>query len=252
MRRAEVRCAAALVLSLACASGAFGTLGCASGAPATREAASSEFGAPVGRVVEQPRTEGRDVIAYRRLVRSDFKASAPPPEFALHRDQVGAATCGLIEPAPGTSIRVRSIAPDSTAAAAGAGGQRFVAWVPGLRFRALMDRACSWWNPDSGQAPDYVLEHEQIHFAIFELTTRDLNRRATRLEAALRSEAPTLEAARDAAQRKFRDELGRALQASLERSTRFDRETSFSYDPARQREWAEQVERELEASASDH
>ena len=43
-----------------------------------------------------------------------------------------------------------------------------------LRFRAQMDRKCSWWNPkDLGFPQEYILEHEQIHFALCELGARD-------------------------------------------------------------------------------
>ena len=37
----------------------------------------------------------------------------------------------------------------------------------------------AWWNDKiASEQPAYVLEHEQIHFAIFELEARALNARA--------------------------------------------------------------------------
>ena len=41
-------------------------------------------------------------------------------------------------------------------------------------------------------------------------------------------------------------EVRKTFEAAHERSNRFDEETSFSHDPERQREWAEQIARELE------
>ncbi len=65
------------------------------------------------------------------------------------------------------------IFPEPATDPTGADGYR--ARIEGLRFDALMSRSCSWWNPDNAVSPAYVLQHEQIHFDIFEVTERRLN-----------------------------------------------------------------------------
>ena len=60
---------------------------------------------------------------------------------------------------------------------------RVRARVHNLAFTAFMDRDCSWWNPQyTGLPHEYILEHEQIHFALFEIAARRLNQQAARIQ----------------------------------------------------------------------
>ena len=70
-----------------------------------------------------------------------------------------------------------------------------------LRFFAQMDRNCSWWNPgEVGLPDDYILEHEQIHFALFELEARRLNESAAEIGEAVSVTADSKEEAARGAQ----------------------------------------------------
>jgi hypothetical protein len=128
----------------------------------------------------------------------------------------------------------------------GEGSTEYEVYPVELRFVAMMDRGCSWWNEaNDTQPPEYVLEHEQIHFALFELEARRLNSRSEEIRRRLRRRGGTIEEASAAVQAELEGALGEALERVLERSIRLDEETSMSYDAERQREWAVRVEKEL-------
>ena len=97
--------------------------------------------------------------------------------------------------------------------------------------------------------PDYVLQHENIHFAIVELVARDLNRRAPELIQRMSKRAATGEAALAAAKQEFNAEFELAIQRTLERNRSFDHETSLGFKPERQEAWAQLIEQELADTA---
>ena len=104
----------------------------------------------------------------------------------------------------------------------------------------------TWWNPKP-QAPlpaPYVLEHEQIHFALTELHARKLSARVQGLE--LEAEAGAGQAAIQSA---LEETMQRAGDELVDENTRFDRDTSGRYEPANQARWRADVEARLAASA---
>lgn len=180
-----------------------------------------------------------DVIPFGPLSRDDFLAEEPPASFAQYRDRIGAATCAYIMASPHSQIEVQR-----------QGERRFVATVRALRFQAVMNRSCSWWNEANDLDAAYVLEHEQVHFALFELGARGLNARAVVLEATARAAADDPATAARELQAHLRTVLEQATHEVMRRGDDFDRATSLRYDPVRQREWAERVVRELAETRS--
>ncbi|MEE8557403.1 MAG: hypothetical protein V3T14_05905 [Myxococcota bacterium] len=179
-----------------------------------------------------------DLISYRTLTRGDFKADAPPPSLS-HPERMGALTCGYVMPAPETQAMVSHIRqPDGTF--------RYEGSVRNLGFRAVMNRNCSWWNDDFPSfSSEYVLEHEQIHFAIVEIGARRANERADEIARSIRSRGRDYRAAGEKTQGKFEAALGRLTEQIMNRHTRFDEDTSLGHFPEKQREWLERIEREL-------
>ncbi len=122
-------------------------------------------------------------------------------------------------------------------------------------FRATLRRECSFWNRVGGpvgkavalasvlsglpavvpvKQPDwYVLQHEQIHFAIMEVASRQLSRTIAKLAA--RHSGPELVV------RAY--EL--TLQHAQERHNTFDRETSGKFDPDSLERWVRVLEHQL-------
>jgi len=174
-----------------------------------------------------------DLIPYRKLRRDDFRASHPPPSFGENAAQMGAITCATIRSRPGARFTSELRGADIEVG------------IEGLEFEAMMDRGCSWWN-DAREvySSAYMLEHEQVHLALFEVEARRLTRRLTRARiSARRGVDPDELAAR--MQRRIDGEVESATRAVLERSLRFDEDTSLRHRPALQRRWFETLEAEL-------
>ena len=91
-----------------------------------------------------------------------------------------------------------------------------------------------------------MLEHEQIHFALFELAARRLDAESAAIEGSAVATRASPEEAVLEVQEALQSELSAALEAALERNRRFDEDTSMGFRPARQEEWLRQIRRELE------
>jgi hypothetical protein len=209
-------CALALLLFVAS--------GCASRLP--------DYAMPQAQVVDVQQLAKADGVAYHTLTRADFRAKKSPLADPDDESHMSAFTCANVLPQGQIEMEARQAR----------AGEPFVARPIHVAFVAKMDRDCSWWNPQArGQPEDYVLQHEQIHFAIVELTARDLTRRARELVATGNSP----QAAAAALQRQL-DALFRAsIDAMTERNTRFDLDTSGRHDPQQQQRWFEAVTAEL-------
>lgn len=179
------------------------------------------------------------MIAYRELRLEDFRGERPPNEFVHHTLFYGAVTCIYLRVEPALRVFSRP-------AKEGEDGGEYVADIEGVIFRALVDLACSWWSKvDGSLSPRRVLQHEQIHFALFEIAARRLNARMLALREKRQFRAASAEGAKRAA-RRFIDRLLReAMQELDERNIRFDRETEGGRFWERQQLWWRQVEAEL-------
>ena len=207
-------------------------LGCGSTLP--------EYAAPKGGVVAAADLDSTDVIGYRLLSRADFRGTQAPPEFAPVAGRVGAATCGQVRTTSDTVFLInwRQESPTSER-------QHWVE-VKKLGFMALMDRRCSWWNDQTAsRAPGYVLQHEQIHFALYELGARKLNASVEAIKQSMMNEGKSQEAVQLRAQRALNDALVKATEELLERNRDFDEDTSLGFRPDRQRSWLKKVNEEL-------
>lgn len=181
-----------------------------------------------------------DLIGYRALGRKDFRAKQPPPQARASADRLGAATCSYLVP-DRESLRIRA-----TPRKRKDGSWEYVARPDRLHFRGGMDRRCSWWNDRQKQlAPDYVLAHEQIHFALTEIHARRLNERADELVGRMTAVDRDADRAIEAAQSRLQGLLEDEARALLARNDRFDSETSLGYRPEAQASWRERVEKEL-------
>lgn len=229
MTRARAAASAGLLACLAA---------CAAPRPA-EEATLPEYARPHGRVLSANEATAHDLVRYRPLARADFLADVPPPHLAPHRDDLGAALCAHLAPRPEMRVRLRRVG-------GGAGGVGYRAEALDLHAEAAMDRGCSWWNDEQTKLPpDYVLEHEQIHFALFELEARRFNRRASGERGALAGEGATSQEAVEALHAAVEAALLESLDEALRLNREFDEDTSMGFRPDRQQLWLERVEREL-------
>jgi hypothetical protein len=199
-----------------------------------------EYAAPKGGVVDAGQLDSSDVISYRQLTRADFRGTQAPTEFAAVADRVGAATCGQVRTTADTVFLLNWRQPSPSSQK-----QHWVE-VKKLGFMALMDRRCSWWNEKlAARAPGYVLQHEQIHFALYELGARKLNASVEAIKREMTSQGTSGEEVQARAQQALNDALTRATEELLERNRDFDEDTSLGYRPDRQRAWLQRVTAEL-------
>lgn len=191
------------------------------------------------RVFDPQLVESGSRISYRALTRDDFRAAKRPDDVADTHGRLGALTCVDLTTHPDLFIRATSEGSDAQLG-------RVRARVHNLAFTASMDRDCSWWNPQHVGLPhEYILEHEQIHFALFENAARRLNQQAARIQERVEAVARTQDEAIDEVQRRLDAELRVAFEQVKLRSDDLDRQTSFAYRRERQRWWYRQVDEEL-------
>jgi hypothetical protein len=183
--------------------------------------------------------QGGDLIRYRTLTRNDFRGPAPTGPAANHVDKVGAQSFVLVKHDPGLEFARKS--PTK------AGEKRIIGRVQKLHFRAWMDRSRSWWNPKPRDTPEtYVLEHEQIHFALVELEAAAMNQAGRKLMQktfAGDDEKKVQADVEEAISAVVREGMERLLETNRD----FDEETSARHDPKQQNAWWQRVQRELAA-----
>ena len=197
-----------------------------------------DYAAPKRMDVDYADLASRDTIRYRTLTRADFLGTKPPAAFAAVADRLGAATCGhLVLPPAKLLITNRTDA---------SGDSEYEVVVESLEFYAEMDRTCSWWNPNFvGMKHDYVLEHEQIHFALFEIQARRLRAKIPELKAHVRSTGSSSQEVQALAQQKLNETLEEHMAEVMDRNRAFDEDTSLGYNPKKQKEWLARVNAEL-------
>ena len=207
---------------------------------------ASNYDPPISTYHEPETLELSGVIRYRTLTRDDFQSTTPPNEGKGIPRHASAALVGAVRVSPQSDWLV-------TQMKTGSDSTWFEARARNLRFEAIMDPRTSWWNEELDSASTaYVLEHEQIHFAIFELEARRLNVRIPEIAARLRSIAPTIDEARRAADARLEEER-RAWDRKLEeRQNQFERETANGKLRDRQLEWWSRIRSELAATAWSH
>ncbi|RIK96031.1 MAG: hypothetical protein DCC71_22745 [Proteobacteria bacterium] len=227
----------AVAIAAALAGAGVAACGANAGKPLPSEARGSTWD------VHSSELAGRDLVSYRALRRSDFRAKLPPPQARAAADRLGAATCSYLVPDRET-FQIRANPRQR------GDGWEYVAEAEGLRFSAAMDRGCSWWNPSQRALPaDYVLAHEQIHFALTEIHARELNQRGAEIVRETRAVHRDPQAAIAETTRKIEALLREESKALLARNDRFDADTSLGHRPDAQRAWQRRVEKELAETA---
>jgi hypothetical protein len=126
------------------------------------------------------------------------------------------------------------------------GQSYFFGKIERLGFEAVMLPDRSWWNPKlPANTRGYVLQHEQIHFALTELAARKLARMSQKWAAEVLVIKPTPPEVRAELARQIKDRINAAMEANLKRQAEFDEDTSLFHNPRRQRWWSWTVEDEL-------
>jgi hypothetical protein len=178
---------------------------------------------------------------YRPLTPADFRAASLSEQLAEHAERINAHATVLIRVTADSSFRLTSGNFNGQSYYFGSIGQ--------LAFEAVMLPDRSWWNPKlPANMRSYVLQHEQIHFALTELAARQLTSDSHKWASdVLVIELTPQEVLAELAQQ-INDRINAAMQASLKRQAQFDEDTSLSYNPKWQHWWSSKVEDELKKS----
>lgn len=180
----------------------------------------------------------KNAITYRQLTVNDFQALELPANIESHEKSIGAHTCCRIQVAKDSKFTITR----------GYLNQQihYFGSIKYIAFEAVMDPECSWLNPKiSGKKLEYVLKHEQIHFALMEIAARKLTWKARKEAKKFIAIQSTYEETQDEISAKIRNMLRTAEQAVLKEHTSFDEDTSLYFDPEGQRRWLDWVEDEL-------
>jgi hypothetical protein len=110
----------------------------------------------------------------------------------------------------------------------------------------------SWWNPQIKPATiGYVLQHEQIHFALTELASRKLTSDARKWASNLFVIKQTPQEVYSEIVQQIKEMMNSAMMANQKRHQEFDEDTSLFYSPSWQAWWLGMVEEELKQTESD-
>lgn len=191
----------------------------------------------------RPAAEGAiatpNAFVYRQLTPEDFQATSLPENFQHYDHSIQARSCISLRPARHTTIKI-------TRGNIG-NMQIYTGRYVDISFSALLNPDCSWWNPQiPAKHREYILEHEQIHFALTELSAQRLNRLHRHYLLDYIAVGNTVEEVRDELIDEAQKVVMQGMQEGLEMHTRFDEDTSMFYNQEKQREWLERIHRQLQ------
>jgi hypothetical protein len=179
-----------------------------------------------------------DAFTYRKLTREDFRATVLPPDRIMHESSINAYTCAQIRPTQDSKYTVNRTQYNGTVF--------YIGSIQNIGFEAIMIPACSWWNPElPAFARRYVLQHEQIHFAIAELAARQLTAQTRQSALTFMAIQPTYGGAIEEVNDKVKSWIREASEGSLAMHTAFDEDTSLFHSPKWQRWWKKEIDAKL-------
>lgn len=181
-------------------------------------------------------------FTYRPLTPDDFQAASLPAHQSAHGEHINAQSAILIRITADSSFK---ITPWPLW-----GQMNYLGSINRLAFEAVMIPKHSWWNKKISTANTaYVLQHEQIHFALTELAARQLTRDARAWASNVLVVKQTTAEVYSEFARQIEEKIKAALEASKKRHLAFDNDASLYYNPKWQDWWYETVEEELKQTA---
>jgi len=175
---------------------------------------------------------------YRDLTVEDFKAKSLSPEYQQYQNDINARSCLTVRPSDKTRATITAVHYHEQTF--------YVGTLMNIEFEAFFIPSCSWWNPDtSPEKRSYVLQHEQIHFALSELTARKVTHElqikmqeytalgGTPSEVKLELKTVLLKSAHE------------LIRSELSIHSDFDEDTSLFFDPEEQNEWFQKIADQL-------
>ena len=182
-------------------------------------------------------------FTYRQLTPDDFRAGLVPEHLSTHGERINAQSM----------IQIRMTADSSFSVTRWPYSDQinYTGSITHLAFEAVMMPDKSWWSPKiKPEMTGYVLQHEQIHFALTELAARKLTRDAQKWASNLLVIGPTPQEVYSEVVQQIKDMINSAMEANQKRHEEFDKDASLFYSPKWQAWWLETVEKELRQTGS--
>jgi hypothetical protein len=197
-----------------------------------------EHGKPRFIATETENLTSRNGFTYRLLEMNDFQAKSLPADYHKHSRNIGALSCISIRPSRSAKITiVQSYFQDMLF---------YGGTISQLKFEAIFVPDCSWWNKKIARnKEEYVLQHEQIHFALAELAARKLTDEAGYEVKNYLAIGNTYDQIREEIMGKLKSMVRDTMELSLEDHTDFDEDTSIFHDTQVQQKWLEDVHARL-------
>ena len=187
---------------------------------------------------EYENVSAKNSFAYRKLTIGDFRADSLPPRFEEFNHSIQARSCISIQTSRNSQVQINS--------GTISGKLIYTGKFSNISFAAVFNPDCSWWNPDIPQEnQSYILQHEQIHFALAELTSRRLNQQYKDHLQQYFAIGNTLQEVKKQLHAEAEKVSREGMKKALEEHTSFDEDTSLFYDPDSQEEWFKRVNQEL-------
>jgi hypothetical protein len=181
-------------------------------------------------------------FTYRDLTMEDFQADSLVEPMMEHAGKINAHATIQIRVTSDSSFRMTQ--------SYLFGQAYFFGSIEHIGFEAVMLPERSWWNP--GIPPGlrtYVLQHEQIHFALTEIAARRLTKESREWASKILAIKPTPQEVRPELARQIQDKINATMEESLKRQSEFDEDTSLFNNQRRQQWWYWAIEDELKTSS---
>jgi hypothetical protein len=177
-------------------------------------------------------------FSYRDLKIDDFKAKTLPPDYQQYHQSINARSCLSIRPSRLTNAQISKVPYY--------GNLLYVGNFTHISFEAVFIPSCSWWNQAvSEKKIDYVLQHEQIHFALAELTARRVTVELTRKMQDYTAVGGADVEVKEDLMKVLLDSAHEMIESDLKTHTDFDEDTSMFFDQDEQNSWFNQIEKQL-------
>jgi hypothetical protein len=182
-------------------------------------------------------------FTYRQLTPEDFRATWLPENLSLHGEKINAQSA--------IQIRMKADSSFSITRWPFFDQINYSGGITHLAFEAVMIPDHSWWSPKiKAETKGYVLQHEQIHFALTELAARKLTLDAQKWASNLLVIRQTPQEVFSEVVQQIKELINAAMEANQKRHEELDQDTSLFYNPSWQAWWLETVEEQLKRTES--
>ncbi len=179
------------------------------------------------------------VITSRKLTRLDFQSPSFPESLQKYSSKLNAHTALSIRPANHSKYTIGSFVLD--------GQITYYGRVEHLQFEAVMIPDHSWWRPQLAKEKHaHVLQHEQIHFALMEISARKLTNKVYQESVGFTGINSTALKVKKDLQTKISTFLKKHNVEAMKQHEYFDYDTSLTFNPSLQNWWYGKVLKELE------